>query len=119
MEMNQMEMNQMEMELRYNPNANAYNLITQLMRENDRLVCPDLDNIPRHITIYQYEQIANPLNLGLYRQMGFNPRMQARYHYDNLRMFNLENGYFYLNKNLPLPQNVPLGITILEYEPFN
>lgn len=99
------------MAFEYNPNANAYDLIKHLS-QNVWGDFPDLDEIPRNMTIYQYEQIAPHKEYGLRRQMGIDMNMEARRFYDRLRMFNLNNGYFDLNKNLPLPQNIRPGVIL-------
>jgi len=102
------------MAFEYNPNANAYELIKQLI-ENGLGDFPDLNEIPQHMTIYQYEQIAPDKEYGLRRQMAIDVNMEARFFYDKLRMFNLSYGYIDLNKRLPLPQNILPGITLGDY----
>lgn len=103
------------MDLEYNPYTNASELITQL-RNQGLGNFPEPNNIPEHMSIYQYEQIApHPLDIGIYRQMAIDLHMEARTYYDRLRMFNLTYGYISFNKNLPLPQNIPQGVLLIDY----
>jgi len=103
------------MDLEYNPNANAFEMITRL-RNQGLGDFPEQNNIPEHMSIYQYEQIAPPPPaIGIYRQMAIDPYMEARTYYDRLRMFNLTYGYISFNKNLPLPQNIPHGVLLIDY----
>ena len=102
------------MDLEYNPNANAIEVITRL-RNQGLGDFPEQNNIPEHMTIYQYEQIAQQQVFGILRQMAIDPYMEARTYYDRLRMFNLTYGYISFNKNLPLPQNIPHGVLLIDY----
>jgi hypothetical protein len=103
------------MDLEYNPNTNASELITRL-RNQGLGNFPEQNNIPEHMSIYQYEQIAPPpVVFGIYRQMSIDSYMEARTYYDRLRMFNLTYGYISFNKDLPLPQNIPQGVLLIDY----
>jgi hypothetical protein len=103
------------MDLQYNPSANAVAVINQL-RNQGLGDFPEQNNIPAHMSIYQYEQIAPEQQaIGLVRQMAIDPYMDARTYYDRLRMFNLTYGYISFNKNLPLPQNIPEGVLLIDY----
>lgn len=52
----------------------------------------------------------------LKKVMAYDGEMDAREYYERLRAFNIANGYSEDNNNLPLPEDVPANLTIMEYQ---
>jgi hypothetical protein len=61
----------------------------------------------------QHNNFAPP---PLKKAMAYDGSMDAREYYTRLRAFNIANRYLEDNNNLPLPEDVPENVTLMDYQ---